>query len=160
MNLLLFSIIVSVISWLPYIPVAVAGVKSGIFRDNADEHCEIKPVNRFVLILCMSVFLVMCSAFYLIEIAPFNGQIDTSKLFGAQAKDYATLWEMARYLSGALGLLLGGLLINSVTQIRASHPGFGKLFLATAVFCILYGAAIPFLMSSLVDAIRDSHLMH
>ncbi len=161
MTLLQFIIAVSILFVSPYIPALIA-IRKTVGSNVSDNDTAKTNYARYFAAEAILGIIVFCAAFFLATVAPFNGLIDESKLFGAneEAKNLAPVWDFSRYACGAIGIFLSSVLFFSSAKCSKQKQQLAKFLMALALLCLLYGVAVPFMMSALVGAIRDAHLIN
>jgi magnesium-transporting ATPase (P-type) len=159
MNSLQFVLIASLLSLFPYIPPAIAGWKAVKLRTASSGTEEFRWLAYWIAELIVGLS-VLAATVYLVEIGTFNGLIDINMFEKNDAQNLELVWNLARCVSQLLGLLLGTLLIHSGLQWHASRKDLATFLPSFGAFCVLYGLAVPQLMTCFIGAIRDSHLLN
>lgn len=158
MHFAVFTLVVSSIFLLPFLPALIAGTRAAIFERSFEPNKKVPSLKGQLLLGIFAIVIAMLAAFFTAEVAPFCGLVDPASLFGTKNAKFEYVWSCTWISFAAVGVLLGILFLLRAGQCFKAGTK-ANVFIVFGVSCILYGISIPGLLSLLVASIKDSHLM-
>jgi hypothetical protein len=153
---LLLILVIWGILLLPYLPLIGAVVNARQMTASSDGIAKYSP--RLIWVgEGVAYLLVLVSYVYLTELAPHQGVI-TWQIFSHADPSLISIWNSSGYVFQILGSGVALWFFYKAIQMRKLGRPFFNIGISGLV-CIVYSLMVPYLMSSIIAGIRDSHLL-
>jgi hypothetical protein len=143
----LIGIAITLFFVIPYVPAILAAWKVGVFSTSNAFHGQ----SRLGWYLSISVILgisILLLGFYLRTFGDFNGIFVDSAEGEPMCQALVVRWDIARQISGIMGLLLGAFFLYRAFVFRKADKGPHRLLSALGILSLIYGLCVSsFLLS-------------